>query len=91
MERTRLKEFRQVRWGAVKLHWTGKDVAEYERWRGKPVFGSCNQGAPEWLVVVAIILVLTAIAIPVIRHVRIDAQRAVELNAQQSQLTDRAQ
>jgi hypothetical protein len=32
MTRERLKEFRKVRRGAVMLHWTPTDAAEYQAW-----------------------------------------------------------
>jgi hypothetical protein len=90
MDRARLKEFRQVRWGAVRLHWTSKDMAEYQEWLGGRYRGALDSGA-EWLVVLAIILVLTAITIPVVYHIRDAAQRAAEFNAQQAQRVDRSQ
>jgi hypothetical protein len=32
MTRERLKEFRKVRKGAVMIHWTARDAAEYQAW-----------------------------------------------------------
>jgi hypothetical protein len=74
MTREQLKEFRQVRWGAVKPHWTGKDLAAYRVWLKH------NDGAPKWLTVIALVLVLIAILIPVVRKMKEAERRARALD-----------
>jgi hypothetical protein len=61
MTRQRLKEFRRVRRGAVMLHWTARDAAEYQAWLSRrPISDSTA--------IISFVGLMLAIAVPAIHH-----------------------
>jgi hypothetical protein len=60
MTRERVREFRKVRSGAVMLHWTARDAADYQAWLSQRPM---SDRAMLSVVVLALVLV-----VPLIHH-----------------------
>ena len=61
MTHERLKEFRKVRRGAVMLHWTARDAAEYQAWLSR-------RPISDRMTVLSFVVLALFVVVPLVHH-----------------------